>query len=195
MPKTANSATALLSRLASGNRVAQEEVCRRYGKRVYWIVRRRLGRKLRARVETADVVQEAMVDILQDACGCRFASEKDFLNWVRAIVEHRIQEIAGYWGAAKRRRSREVRLPTKEVRADHRAERPSQIFRRKEDHQRLCVTMTRLPAADRQILVSRLFLGLSWDHVASSLGTTEAAAQMRFVRARRRLAQELSSSD
>ena len=162
---------------------------------MYSIVRRRLGRKLRARVETADVVQEAMVDILQDACGCRFDSEKDFLSWVRTIVEHRIQEFAGYWGAAKRRRSREVRLPAEEERADHRAERPSQIFHRKEEHQRLCATMARLPAADRQVLVSRLFLGLSWDHVASSLDTTEAAAQMRFVRARRRLAQELSSSD
>ena len=162
---------------------------------MYWIVRRRLGSKLRARLETADVVQEAMVDILQHARGCRFESEKDFLSWVRALVEHRIQEIAGYWSAARRRPSREVRLPTEEVRADRRAERPSEIFHRKEEHERLCVAMTRLPAADRQILVSRLFLGLAWSHVASSFDTTEAAAQMRFIRARRRLAQELSSSD
>ena len=42
-------------------------MCRRYGKRVYQIVRSRLGRRLRARVETADVAQDAMVEIVEHA--------------------------------------------------------------------------------------------------------------------------------
>lgn len=185
--------TALLERVTSGDRDALEEVCRRYGPRVYGIVRRRLGSRLRARVESVDVAQDAMAGIVEHAPRCHFRSEAEFLSWVCSLIEHRIVEIARYWKASRRRRSRVVRLSTAEV--DARAETPSQVLDRRERLQRFCLAAAQLSAEDREILVSRLFLDLSWNEVASSLGTTEEAAQMRFVRARRRLAQELSRSD
>lgn len=192
-PKT--DATTLLGRVTGGDRAALEEVCKRYGPRVYGIVRRRLGRRLRARVETADVAQDAMAEIVEHAGQRHFRSEGEFLSWVRSLIEHRIVAIARYWKASRRRRSREVRLATGDGQIDARGETPSEVLDRGERLERLCLAASQLAAEDREIIVSRLFLDLSWRDVASSLGTTEEAAQMRFVRARRRLARELSSSD
>src|SRR5688500_3345974 len=87
----------LFTRLSVGEPAALEEVCRRYGPRVASIVRRRMGRKLRAREETADLVQETMAAVVQAAPGAVFSTEADFLRWVRALAEKRVLHAARHW--------------------------------------------------------------------------------------------------
>ncbi len=126
------------------------------------------------------------MEILRAAPQSHFSSEKDFLGWVTVVVERRVLNAAAYWRAATRQGSP---LPLTRVRqADRKAERPSQIVLRREEVDRLSLALAHLPRLDRQIIIARALLELSWDDVAESLKMKKVAAQMRFTRARRRLA-------
>jgi len=158
------------------------------------MVRRRLGALVRSRFETADLAQEAMVDALEAATGCNFESEGAFLRWVEAVVERRILQTARYCRAAQRSPLREVPLEPVDLPADAKLGRPSEVIERRETVDRLSEAIGALPPDDRQVVVARLFLELPWSQVASLARTSEPAAQMRFVRARRRLEKLLAGA-
>lgn len=183
-------AEGFLTALALGERDAVEEVYRRYGERVARMVRRRLGSSLRARMETADVAQDAMLDVMRSAGRLRFDSEAAFLRWIRISVERRIIKAARYW-RARRRSRREVPFLEEGQEMDSRAERPSQIVMREETMEQLSAALASLSPSDREVIVSRLLLEMPWAAVAASLGASVEAAQMRFIRARGRLARLL----
>ena len=184
----------LFERLAKGERGALEEVCRIYGDRVASIARRKIWKRLRRRLETADIAQDAMVEFLRLPPGERFDSEAAFLAWVHRVVEHRVQSAARYWRADRRRAEREVSKGSSSSLADSHAERPSQILQAKEDMVRISVALAGLSSEDRKIMNSRLILKLPWDKVAASMEISPAAAQMRYHRARQRLSAALKNS-
>ena len=186
-PQQDTSKDTLFTRLAAGHPAALDELCRRYGPHVSEIARARLFRRLRARVETADVAQDAMVEIVSGARAQRFSDEASFLRWAREVVQNRVLQLAKRWGAARRRIDREEPFPEGRSSPDLSAERPSQLFERKQRADRLTEAIARLPEGDREVLVARLLLEMPWSAVAASLGTSEEAAQMRFTRARRKL--------
>ncbi len=177
----------LFHRLSRGEPGAIDELCLRYGPRVASIARSRLGRSLRARLETADVAQEAMIDILKAAPGENFRCEAEFLRWVGVVVEHKIIQIARHWRRVRRRMSREKPITGSGSWLDPRAERPSQILERRETVERFSLALAALEPRDRAVIISRLLLELPWSRVAQALGASEEAAQMRFTRVRRRL--------
>ncbi len=177
----------LFERLGRGEAGSLDELCRLYGSTVTSIARRKLWKKLRARVETDDIAQEAMVEVLRAAPHERFESEEAFLRWVRSVVDHRILQEARRWHAGCRRADREVFMPTDWDAEDPQAERPSQVAQRCETMESVSMALARLSRDDREVIVSRLILKLPWEKVARSIGGSKEAAQMRFIRARRRL--------
>jgi RNA polymerase sigma factor (sigma-70 family) len=184
----------LFERLARGERGAIEEVCRIYGDRVASIARRKIWKRLRRRLETADVAQDAMVEILRLPPGERFDSEAAFLAWVHRVVEHRIQSAARYFCAERRRADREVSRRSSWSLADPQAARPSELMQANEAAERMSVALAGLSSEDRQIVTSRLLLKLPWKKVAASMEISPAAAQMRYLRARQRLSAVLKES-
>jgi RNA polymerase sigma-70 factor (ECF subfamily) len=182
----------LFARLAAGQRSALEEVCTRYGARVAAFVRRRMGQGLRARLETQDLVQESLAAVGQSASGLSFRGEQHFLGWLRGVVEKKVLHHARHWAAERRAQGREVPWPSVERSLRSGAERPSQVFRRRETLDRLAAELKRLSPADRDLVLLRLFFEVPWATAARILGTTQAAAQMRLTRARRLLRQRLA---
>ncbi len=184
----ANVVPELFARLSRGDPEAFREVYARYGARVAAIARHRLGPRLRARIETDDLTQEAWATVACEAPGAVFANEQQFLGWVEGVVEHRALREARRWRAQRRCSEREARGVDAASRPDARAERPSQIVLREEAVARVTVALACLESDDRQVIVLRLLLDLPWRDVAAAQGVTEECAQMRFTRARRRLA-------
>jgi RNA polymerase sigma factor (sigma-70 family) len=172
---------------------AIDEVCRRYGPRVAAMVRPRMWRRLRRRLETADLAQEAMAEIARQVPGVNFSSEADFLRWTAAVVEHKVLQAARRW-AARSRAGRAVPIDACREAADPLAETPSRLYRRREDAEKISEALAGLAQDDRRIVIARLLLGLRWPEVAASLGTTIPAAQMRLQRARGRLVKALRRS-
>jgi RNA polymerase sigma factor (sigma-70 family) len=146
-------------------------------------------------MESADLAQEALMDIVLGLKDNRFESERSFLSWIRVVVEHRVVGAARRMSAAKRGSGREVNLGSHLDLGDPWCERPSQIVGRREEADRLNRAIAALPGPDREVIVARLLLELPWPAVAASTGASLEAVQMRFLRARRRLAGVLKGAE
>ena len=184
----------LFEMLAQREQRAFEEICRRYGERVAGMARRQLGQALRARMETADVVQTVLGEVLKSAGQVRFDSERAFLRWISVVVERKVLKAARYWKSPRRRPQCAGPLPEGMPVQDVNAETPTRIFERKETSEQLSWALGELPQADRQVIIARLFLQLPWAAVAKMVGSRQEAAQMRFTRAKRRLASLLGQA-
>ena len=100
----------LIDRIHGGDSDAKEDLCKRLDKRVYAAVRLRLSSRLREKVESCDLVQEVMIDILKGLSEFKWQSEAQFLSWITKIVKNNICDEADRQKAKKRDPDREVAI-------------------------------------------------------------------------------------
>src|SRR5262249_14069822 len=93
---------ALLQLVQTGDKEALNDLYNRYLMRVLAAVRARLGAELRGKLESWDVVQEAMLASLKNVQSFTQTSEGAFLNWLAKVVENRIRDQLDYFHAEKR---------------------------------------------------------------------------------------------
>lgn len=97
----------LLRRAKKGDREALNDLCARYGERLRTVVRLRLGIRLRSKLESCDVVQDALMKALPGIQDAHFTTSGAFFHWLTAIVENHIRDLADHYAADKRDAARE----------------------------------------------------------------------------------------
>ena len=97
----------LVGQIQDGNRDALNELCERYMPRVLYAVRARLSKKLHQKLQSMDVLQDAMIDVVKGLGHFEFRSDGAFLNYVNRVIENNIRDQAGRFTAAKRDINRE----------------------------------------------------------------------------------------
>ncbi len=157
----------------------------------------RLDARLRGRVSTSDVLQEAYIDALQRLPHFVADPAVPFFIWLRTVTVQRLIDVhRRHLGAQGRDAAREVSLAqgggiesNSEMMADVIGDltSPSQEAQRGEVKARLREALNRLDPIDREVLALRHFEELSNQEVASLLGIRSAAASKRYVRALERL--------
>lgn len=101
--------TISLLRLAqNGDRHAVNDLYARFGPRLETVVRMRLGPRLRKKLETCDIVQDALLAALPHVERAEFESGGAFFHWLTKLVENRIRDMADHFGAQKRDAAREA---------------------------------------------------------------------------------------
>jgi RNA polymerase sigma-70 factor (ECF subfamily) len=100
----------LVRRAQAGDGDALQRLFARYYGRVHTIVRLRLGRRLRTRMESGDILQEVFLAALEGFDRFELRDEAAFIRWLARLVQNRIADAADYHGAARRDLGREVRL-------------------------------------------------------------------------------------
>jgi RNA polymerase sigma-70 factor (ECF subfamily) len=183
----------LLDRARRGEVPARNQLLVRHRARLRKMVAIRLDRRLAARVDPSDIVQETLAEadrFLDDYLRDR---PLPFYPWLRQLAGERL--IAAYRRHVRdRHRSVEREepwvppLPDASAIAlvDRLAESgtsPSRHLLRQEVRQRLRRALDRLGAHDREILVLRHLEQLSVAEAAAALGITERAAKARHMRA------------
>lgn len=184
----------LLSRLHEGDQQALHTLLQRDLPWIEELVRRRLGPKLRAREETVDLVQDAMVAILRD--GPRFVvrDQGGFRALVARLVENQIRDRHRWHQRDRRSPDRESSRPAADdsviaLDAHHPSpDSPSEHAARREEEDLIRLALDLLDPDDRQAIVLREFDDLPFAEVGARLGVAENAARMRFQRALPRLA-------
>lgn len=175
----------------------QERLCR--------MVAFRLDPRLRARIDAADVVQEAFLEAA--------AHRQDYLRlepavplflWLRGVVSNKLLELhRHHLGTRMRDAGREVSLhcggslrdDTSGALAAHLSgqyTRPSMAAAREEVRARLEQALSGMDTMDREVLALRHFEQLSNAEAAQVLGIQERAAAKRYLRALQRLKDILS---
>ncbi|MDR3636474.1 MAG: sigma-70 family RNA polymerase sigma factor [Isosphaeraceae bacterium] len=194
---------ALVDSLRRGDSEPLAALVSLHRERLRRMVEFRLDVRLRGRVSTSDVLQEAYIDALKRLP--HFAADPDvpFYVWLRTVtIQRLIQVHRQHLGAQARDAAREVSIGRSngtEASSEKMAElmgdltSPSHAAERGEMRERVRGALERLEAADREVLALRHFEELSNLEVAALLGIQPAAASKRYVRAIERLKNALEA--
>jgi RNA polymerase sigma-70 factor (ECF subfamily) len=186
------STQALLQRIQTGDKGALNDLYNRYLMRVLAAVRARLGAELRGKLESWDVVQDALLASLKNVQSFNQTSEGAFLNWLAKVVENRIRDQLDFFRADKRDhrlerplagpRSEESSVPL-DIPERSGVPTPSQFLVLSEDLARLEKAMDQLPEESRELIVSVKIEGQTYDEIAQHLGKSPDAVRMQVKRA------------
>ncbi len=187
----------LLDRADRGDEGAVELLLDRHRDRLRRMVAIHMDRRVRARFDPSDVVQEALLDAQRELC--RFLRERPlpFYPWLRQLTWDQLVRFHRCHVHAKMRSVTREASPTFQL-PDHSeiqladqlvqgATGASGRFLREESRRRVRSALLRLPAIDREILTLRFLEQLSQAEAAAVLGVTEGAVNMRQLRALKRL--------
>jgi RNA polymerase sigma-70 factor (ECF subfamily) len=144
------------------------------------LIRLRLGRSLRAELESRDILQAVLMksfdrlDQVQEPAAV--------MGWLARIAENEIRDQVDY--RQRQRRDANRRVPIEEA-----AELPSPVRQAlslaivTDEMARLERVLESLPEAQREIIVLRKLEELTFPEIATRLGKREDACRMAFTRA------------
>lgn len=197
--KEGDTTSTLIRRAGTGDSSALGELLQRHRDRMTRMVGFRMDRRLRTRIDPADVVQEAYV-VAMSRFGVYLGTQPrmPFFLWLRFLTIQKLLELHRcHLGVKSRSVECEVSLYAGPLPAATSAiiagqllgkrTSPSQAAIRTETKLRLEEALNRLEPMDREVLALRSFEQLSNGETAQVLQISDTAASNRYVRALRRL--------
>ncbi len=182
----------LIALAKTGDDDALDRLCRVYGERVRRIVRLRMGRELRVKLDSMDLVQDALLNALRGLGDFTYENEGDFLRWLSRIAQNTLGHHVERLQADKRDIRREVRLdeckPTTGgglagIPGPVKITTPSVIMARKEDLNRLEEAIDELKPEHKEVIVLAKIEELSYKEIGKRLGKSADAVGMLLSRA------------
>lgn len=175
--------TELLTRARAGSVDALNELYARFGRRLLGLIRLRMGRALRDRLDSGDILQATLLRSFERLDQFRGDGGQSFMSWLARIAENEIRDRADFHGRRRRGVAQEVRLDAAEpVITTHVRSAVSQLIA-DEEAARVESALEGLDEAYREVILLRKFEELSWAEVAGRMGRTEDACRMLFTRA------------
>jgi RNA polymerase sigma-70 factor (ECF subfamily) len=183
----------LLQKAGRGEDAARQRLLAMYRDRLRRMVVVRMDRRLAARLDPSDVVQEALADADRHLDDFLRDRPMDFYPWLRHFAWERLVDLGRrHIGAQRRSINREETggpgLADESAAAlAGSGSSPSRRLIRAEMHDRVHAALTRLAPRDREVLVLRHLEGLSTAEIADVLGLRPGAVMTRHTRALVRL--------
>src|SRR5438552_923127 len=187
----------LIARAGRGDNAACQQLLVRHRDRLKRMVAIRLDRRVAARIDPSDIVQEALLEAAQKLAGYLRDRPVPFYPWLRRLAwEHLLDTHQRHIAAQKRSTTREERqapgLPDESAlelakRLVASGTSPSNHLIRNEVRGRVQAALAQMDEHDREILVMRYLEQLSMAEIAAVLEISEPAVKMRHTRALRRV--------
>lgn len=201
MPAGERDTEVLLARAEAGDAAARQQLLEQYRDRLRRLVAVRLDRRVAARADASDVVQEALADAARKLDGYLRDRPLPFYPWLRQLAWERLSKVRRLHTADRRSVDREESPELPEASAVELAQRlaasvtgPVQRLVREELSARVRSALNRLSEADREVLILRHAEQLSTREAAAVLGVSEAAVKSRHLRALERLRETLGGN-
>ena len=145
-----------------------------------------LGRHLRGKCDPSDLVQQTLLEAHRDFVAFQGTGENELAAWLRRILAHNLFNEARRFATRGRDATREVSLEGFQAGLDHSSQMlarcladdgptPSEAAADREAAVQLADTLGRLPENYQQVLLLRLFEGLTAEEVAERMDTTAGA--------------------
>jgi RNA polymerase sigma-70 factor (ECF subfamily) len=185
----------LLDRASCGDERACEALLDRHRDRLRRMIGARLDRRLAARVDPSDVVQEALAEAAENLGAYLRDRPLPFYPWLRRFAWDRLMKVhRRHIKSQKRSVAREEAWCMPDESAQQLANRllarstnPVGRLIREELRDRLRAALAKMAESDREVLVMRNLEHLSIVEIAAVLGISEGAVKVRHLRALRRL--------
>lgn len=185
----------LLQRARTGDSEALGQLLQWYINYLTILASSQLDSRLRGRMNSSDVVQEAMLAAHRDFGDFRGGSQGELLGWLRQILIHTLHRMfSRHFKAAKRDVRRELSLDRVTNGVEESAcnlaailpahgDSPSSPMQAREDEVVLANLLERLPAKHRDVIVLRVLQGLSFDEISKRMDRSNGAVRMLWLRA------------
>jgi RNA polymerase sigma-70 factor (ECF subfamily) len=155
-------------------------------------VRLRMGREIRPKLDSMDVVQDAFYSALEGIEGFVYKNEGDFLRWLSTIAQNILRDNLDRLYAEKRDIRREIRLHKNTATTARGSVRipcaiesttPSVIISRKEELDKLEKAMHKLKPEYRNVIILAKIDRLTYKEIGEKLGKSADAAGHLLLRA------------
>jgi RNA polymerase sigma-70 factor (ECF subfamily) len=172
--------TQLFARAREGSDGALDALYQRCARKLLPLIRLRMGRALRAELESRDILQSVLLKSFQ-----RLSQVQDpatLMGWMARIADNEIRDQRDF--EHRQRRDAARRLPIEAA-----AELPAPVRQAlsqailNEQAERLERALESLPDAQREAIVLRKLEELTFPEMAARLGKSEDASRMMFARA------------
>lgn len=175
--------TRLLGDARDGSARALNLLFERCADRLLALIRLRMGRALRARMESRDILQATLLKAFQSVERFEGSDARSLMAWLATIAGNEIRDQAEYHGRLRRDAGRDA--PGPEGLDDLVARVRSQISRviLDEELERVERALEELDEPHREVILLRNFEELSFDEVGRRLGKSSDACRMLLARA------------
>jgi RNA polymerase sigma-70 factor, ECF subfamily len=181
-PPTGGPTDDLVREAIAGRPDALDALYARAAPRVLAYVRVRMGRSLRSRLDSRDILQATLLKSFQRFGEFQGSGAPALMAWLARIAEREILDRADYHQRARRSSLRETPI---EGQNGLEARVTSVLSRmiRDERAEKLATAMESLSDAHREIILLRKFQGLSFKEIAARLEKSDDACRMLLARA------------
>ncbi len=182
----------LVALAKNGDKSALNQLYRVYMERVRWMLRLRMSKELRSKLESMDLVQDTLIHALNGLDDFTYKNEGDFLRWLSKIAENELRGSLKKLHADKRDIRKEVQLDNYGLTTTGgvvgtpgpiQATTPSVIMSRKEDLDKLEKAIDDLKPEYKKVIVLAKIDGLSYKEIGERLGKSVDAVGMLLSRA------------
>jgi RNA polymerase sigma-70 factor (ECF subfamily) len=186
----------LLSRARAGESGAVGQLLERYRNYLGLLARLEIGRRLQAKVDDSDLVQETFLEAHRHFDRFRGTTERELVSWLRQILAGTLANLVRRYYGTRRRDPRLERELAGGLERSSQAlhlglvasgSSPSQQASRREQAVLLADALKRLPADYREVIILSHLEGLSYPEVARCMGRSLDSVKNLWARALGRL--------
>lgn len=174
----------LLRAARSGSSEALDRLFARCTPRLLALIRLRLGRDLRGRLESRDILQATLLKAFLGFDRLQAADRGSLMAWLARIAGNEIRDQVERHHRLRRDAARETPLEPALVEAvAERVHSPASRAILDQELDRLARALEELPPAHREVIVLRRLEELPWQEVAGRMERSEDACRMLLTRA------------
>jgi RNA polymerase sigma-70 factor, ECF subfamily len=170
----------LVGQARAGSDAALEALYQRCARKLLPLIRIRMGRALRAEMESRDILQAVLLKSFAKLP--QVQEPAALMGWLSRIAEHEIRDRADYQNRQRRDAARKAPLDdAADVPAPVRLALSQVIVN--EAVERLERALEDLPDAQREVVVLRKMEELTFPEIGARIGRTDDACRMLYARA------------
>lgn len=189
-----SSVSDLIQRCRKGDSAAREDLFGRFRHYLWLLAQAQLGKRLRAKCDASDIVQQTMLEAHKDFSQFAGQREGELMAWLRQILAHNLFNENRRFAAQQRDAAREVSIDQLVAGVDQSSmilgrclvadiDRPSQAAAKREAALHVADLLARLPEDYRTVILLRVFEGMSSEEVAERMERSPGAVRMLQLRA------------
>jgi RNA polymerase sigma-70 factor (ECF subfamily) len=184
--------TRLFDLARAGSVTAVDALYRRCAAKLLPLIRLRMGRALRAELESRDILQSVLMKAVPRLT--QLKEPEAVMAWLSKIAENEIRDRADYLHRAKRDADQRVPLSEDAMDVPAPVRQALSLAIVNEETERLERALEALPDAQREAIVLHKLEELTFPEMASRLGKSEDACRMMYVRAMAALTLQLKGA-